>query len=117
MQSNDKNNAKKRSARRKAYEMKALSRFKAAESLKQKSPLKAAQRFERAADTFPSIKIADEALYEAALIYHNNDDTKKAQDIFSRIINRYPQSKYAPRSLTHIACYQENKMLSSVPLC
>jgi len=101
------NNTKERSARRKAYEMIALSKFKAAESLKQKSPLKAAQRFEHAADTFPKIKIADEALFEAAFIYHTCEDNKKAQDIFSRILKRYPQSKYAPLSLTQIALYQE----------
>lgn len=95
-------------ARSNAFKMMALSGCKEAELLlKQGAPLKAAEKLEVTADTFPEVEVADMALFEAATIYQTHGDIAKALKIFSRIVRQYPDSENAPKALLHMALYYE----------
>ncbi len=98
---------KVKEARQGAVEMEILAKYKAVEQLKEKDPLDAAKKLESMAKTLGEMEIADGALFEAANIYKEQGKVQKAQDIFLKIVRKYPKSDYAPPSLWQIGLYQE----------
>ena len=69
--------------------------YKSAEQLKaQNKSLEAAREFKRVMSEFPKSNIADQALFEAGLIYENQKEYRSAALTYEDLVNRYPQSKY-----------------------
>ncbi len=72
--------------------------------------LTAAQRYEQLVAEAPQIKIAPDALFNAAICYKKVDNWSKAASCFEKIIHNYAKSKYYTDSLlAPLQYYEQSK--------
>ena len=77
------------------------------ELLKTKKYPEAGEAFLKVAAEFPKSRIADGALYNAAICYEKAKIRKRALEIHQRLIREYPQSPLARRSEKIIKKFKE----------
>jgi len=87
----------------------AASLYKQAEELKSTGKtIEAAEAFERVFHSVPDTEIAPVALYDAGVLYEEASDLEKAIRVYSTIVYRYPESKYALDASIQWAGIKEN---------
>jgi len=61
--------------------------------------------YRRIADDFPNGTLADEALYNVGFLLGKMDQENKARRIFQELLDKYPDSNYAPDAYLFLADY------------